>query len=310
MSQIARALAAALAASSPLHAQAADAEPAWSAALNSVGADLFVSADAEDTRIVRAGINLDWHYEGPEEFRGLRLEKAAFDPLGQGWRHRQRIYVRGADNLAAWKWNGQVGTDGDTLLGAASIHDGAKFRKEFFVEREIVETPQGLDTGLYYTFAGAALDLPVDERNIVTLVAGLQEFTGDNVRTHLRGNYIHLLKPDWGVSAQLRTRWFRSSQPGEHDYYSPRWYAQVLPVLQMRRFTSKGWQYMAAAGWGIQRDSSSRWRSSRLFNANIATPALASGWGLKGSFLYSNTPVSTGFTYSYVQLSFGTTRAF
>lgn len=156
--------------------QAAVAEAPVSAALSAAGADLFLSADAEDTEVIRAGINLDWRHERAEKFRGLRLEKARFNPLGQGWRDRQRIYLRGADNLGLWKWNGQIGTE-DTVLGAATIHDQARFRKEVFVEREIVETRQGLEKGIYYTLAGAALDLPMDDRNVFRLVAGLQDFT-------------------------------------------------------------------------------------------------------------------------------------
>lgn len=95
-----------------------------------------------------------------------------------------------------WKWNASVGTDGDTVLGSAAIHDESRFRKEVFVERDIVETPEGVERGSYYTFAGAALDLPVDDSNVVTLVAGVQPFTGDNVRTHVRATYVHVVKPD------------------------------------------------------------------------------------------------------------------
>jgi len=167
----------------------------------------------------------------------------------------------------------------------------------------------GVSRGMYYTFAGAALDLPVDDRNVFTAFAGVQEFTGDNMRLHLRGNYIHVVKPEWGLSAQLRTRYFHSTEPAEYDYYSPRWYAQVLPVLQVRRFTG-GWQLLGAAGLGIQRDSTRGWRSSRFFNARVTSPAFRRDWALYASFLYSNTPVTTGFTYRYVQFSLGLTKAF
>jgi hypothetical protein len=139
----------------------------------------------------------------------------------------------------------------------------SRFRKELFVEREIVETPLGISRGIYYTFAGAAIDLPADDRNIFTAFAGIQDFTGDNVRFHVRGSYVHVVKPEWGLSAQLRGRYFRSTAPGEFDYFSPRWYAEVLPVLQMRRFVS-GWQLLGAAGYGAQRDSASKWRSSLI----------------------------------------------
>lgn len=38
------------------------------------------------------------------------------------------------------------------------------------------------------------------------VVVGLHR---DNLRTHLRLNYIHVVKPEWGLSAQVRTRYFK-----------------------------------------------------------------------------------------------------
>ena len=109
--------------------------------------------------------------------------------------------------------------------------------------------------------------------------------------------------------AQLRTRYFRSSDPGQFDYYSPRWYAEVLPVIQVRRFVG-GWQLLGAAGYGAQRDSGSGWRSSRYLNGRITSPAFQKDWAVSGGILYTNTPVSTGFTYRYLQFNIGLTKAF
>lgn len=275
---------------------------------HAVGTDLFFSTDAENTDVIKAGLNLDWSYDGPEKYLGIRLEKAWFKPLGRSWDGRERVYVRAANSIGKWKWNATVGTDGDTILGSADIHDLARFRKEAFLEREIVETPQGLGRGIYYTFCGAALDLPADDRNILTLVAGLQDFTGKNVRTHLRANIVHVLKPESGLSVQLRTRYFRDSDPNEFDYYSPRWYAQAVPVLQLRRY-SKGWRYLLVGGVGVQRDSSSGWRRSSYFNAQVTSPPKR-GWSGTAAALYSETPTGTGQSYSYFQLTFGLVRAF
>lgn len=274
-----------------------------------VGADLFASTDADNTSVIRTGVNLDLDYRDPEHYRGVRLEKAWFEPVGDGWKDRTRVYARGADQIGGWKWNASVGTDGDTVLGSAGIHDESRFRKEFFLERDIVETRQGLSRGIYYTFGGVALDLPVDDRNLFTLVGGLQKFTGDNLRTHLRANYVHVLKPDWGLSAQLRTRYFRNSDPREFDYYSPRWYVQVLPVLQVRRTLESGWQYLVAGGVGGQKDSNSGWHRSSYFNAQLTSPKRRK-WSLTSAFLFSETPTTSGNSYNYAQFTLGVTRAF
>jgi hypothetical protein len=258
--------------------------------------------------VIRAALDLDWSWRGPDDYRGIRIEKAWFNPLGRGWRGRERLYLRAADTLRGWKWSGRLGTDGTTVIGAATIHNEAPLRQEYFVEREIVETPQGLARGLYSTFAGAALDLPADDRNLVTLVAGVQAYSGDNIRTHFRASYIHILRPEWGLSLQLRTRWFHNSAPREFDYYSPRWYGQVLPVVQLRRY-SRGWRGVVAMGLGAQRDSERGWRRSLYLDARVSSPPTRD-WSFSAALVYSETPTVTGFSYDYLQFTFGVRRAF
>lgn len=202
-----------------------------------------------------------------------------------------------------------VGTDVDNLIGGLTIHDESKYRKEFFVERDMIETRQSVrGNGIYYTFVGAALDVPVNDRINLTFVAGVQEFTGSNVRLHARANFVHLLKEEWGLTAQLRTRYFHSTEPGEYDYFSPRWYVQVLPVLQLRR-RAGGWRYVVAAGAGAQRDAVSDWRESYFGNVEVISPEVGKGWHLKAGAMYNNIPQNTG-AYDYGQVTFGIVRSF
>ncbi len=276
---------------------------------HAVGMDVTYSSDADETEVVRVGANLDWRYRGPEEYQGFRLERLWYRPSGQHRSADERIYFRMADAVGGWKYNAYIGTDGDTVLGSAAIHNEARARQEYFVERDKVETPLGVSRGIYYTFGGASVDIPFSDRTQLTLLGGLQEFTGDNLRTHLRANLIHVVKPGWGLSAQLRSRYFRNSDPGEYDYFSPRWYAEVLPVLQIRRF-SGGWRYLAAGGWGVQRDSRSSWRQSRYLNLRVSSPASRKGWSIIGDATYSNTPITNSDTYDYVRVTLGVTRTF
>lgn len=291
---------------SPAAAAAPDPAPR-----QAVGSEVFHSTDSDGTEVVRAAIDFDLRNEGEDRHLGVRVEKAWYNPGGTAWETRERVFLRMADRFGDWQWRARVGTDGDTVIGAVSINDDAAFRKEFFVERDIVESRQGLSRGIYATFAGAAIDLPADDRNVFTALAGVQPFTGDNTRFHLRGNYVHVVKPEWGLSAQLRGRYFRSSHPREFDYYSPRWYAEILPVVQVRRFVG-GWELVGAGGIGLQRDSGSKWRESRYLHARFRSPA-SSDWAIHGNFTYTNTPSLTAAGdsgYSYAQGTLGVSRRF
>lgn len=277
--------------------------------LQAVGADLFASTDADNAETVKAGLSYDWRYQGPDSYRGARLETARFSPAAGPATQEQRLYYRFAETGESWSWNGMVGTNGDTVLGSLSAHKSGRIRQEYFIERERLETAQGLAQDLYHTFAGAAFDLPVDERNTITALVGVQDFDGDNLRAHLRARYIHVVKPDWGLSVQLRTRGFHNSVPAEADYFSPEWYVEVLPVVQVRRFHD-GWQYQAAAGMGAQREAGSGWRAARHFEASVTSPAINGEWRAKAAVLHSNAPVASGRGYDYSQASVSLVRAF
>ncbi len=280
-----------------------------SASYQAVGTDLTYSTDADNTEVIRAGLNLDWRYAGPESYTGFRIERLRYTPSGGNRDIDTRVYLRLADKLGAWKYQTAVGTDGQTVVGNASIHNEAPLRQEYFVERDKVETPIGVSRGLYYTFGGAALDVPIGRSMQLTVLGGVQEFTGDNVRLHLRGNLIQTLKSKWGLSAQLRTRYFRNTDPGEYDYFSPRWYAEALPVVQVRRFTG-GWRLVAAGGLGAQRDSASGWRASRYVNLRADRPTLVAGWGVTAETVYTSTPITRSGNYHYLRATLGLTRVF
>jgi hypothetical protein len=287
----------------PVMAQSTPVEPR-----HAIGADVTFSTDADSTEVFRAGTNLDWLYHSPDHYFGVRLERIAYRPSGQDPTVNERVYLRAADALGKWNYHATVGTDGHTVLGNASINDSSSFRKEFFVERDKVETPLGVAKPIFFTFVGATLDIPLARTTQLTLLGGAQEFTGRNVRTHVRANLIQVIKEDWGLSAQLRSRFSRNSVPQEFDYFSPRWYAEVLPVVQVRRFVG-GWQYLGAAGWGAQRDSQSGWRQSRYLNLRLSSPASRRGWIVNADATYSNTPITRSDTYDYLRGTFSLTRA-
>lgn len=274
-----------------------------SEAAPALGTEVFVSSDSDDTEVLRVAGDFDLR-NAPEGSRlGVRVEKAWYDPLGQGRIARERVFLQAADGGGEIEWFARIGTDGDTVIGSASINDTKAFRKEAFIERDIVETPIGLERGLYSTFAGAAIDLPANEKNVFTLLAGVQEFTGENVRLHLRGNFVHVLDSETGLSAQLRARYFHSTVPGEFDYFSPEDYGQILPVIQVRRFIN-GWQLLAAGGIGAQRSTGTEWQQANHAQLRFVSPA-QSDWSVSGEAIYSQTPGNgavVGSSYDYFQM--------
>lgn len=277
-----------------------------------VGAEVFASSDSDDTDILRTAIDFDLRNAGENDRIGVRVEKAWYDPSGTGTRERERVFGRFATTSGDWDIAILAGTDGHTIIGSASAHDNSAFRKEVFIERDVVETQRGLDEDIYSTFIGAAIDLPLNERNIVTVLGGVQEFTGDNLRLHARANYVHVVKPEWGLSLQLRGRYFRDSDPGEFDYYSPRWYAQALPVVQLRRFVG-GWELVGAGGIGAQRDANTDWRQSNFAHFRFHSPRNAQNWTAFGDVTYTDTPSNTatiGSGYDYIQGRIGVMRRF
>lgn len=289
------ALASLLAGAGAATAQAAD---------TALRTSLFASDDADDTTVLRSSAGALFGYAGPGHYQGVVLEDLRIRAAGGASWNDQRIYVAFARE-GELGWRGMVGTDGRTVLGSVSAVREGSIRQEYFVERDRLETRQGVEgDGLHHTFAGAAFDVPLDavKRHQVTLLGGLQDFTGSNLRSHVRARYIAVVAPEKGISLQLRTRAFRNSEPFEADYYSPEWFVELMPTLQVRRFRG-GWMYAAVAGWGRQRDSESDWRQARLVEFSVSSPQRAGAGYLRLNALYSNTPVGSGSSYGYRQLS-------
>lgn len=272
------------------------------------GIEIWASSDSDKTEVIKLLGRALWNFEGPNKFQGLDVEHAWFRPDGQHAREQDRIYIEAADSLKhKWQWKARIGTNGKTVLGSASIRS-SDWSKEFFVEREVVETPRGLDHGIYYTFGGASMDLLSTSEDTLNAMAGIQKFTGKNMRLHLRGTYVHVLKPKLGLSIQLRARYFHSTFPGEFDYYSPRDFMQLIPVVQMRRFDRAGWMYLIALGYGAQKGTASHWQAARLADFRIESPASSKTLHAFLQFQYSNNSLTGGArNYRYVVARIGLT---
>lgn len=283
------------------------------AADQAVRVEAWYSSDSDGTEVTRSRLGWNVQHADIEHYRGIELENVDYHFRHYFGDTSRRAFVRAADTIddSAWKWNARIGSDGDTWLGDGSIYKDVPNRQEVFFERDVVETPRGVTEGLRSTYVGAAYDLPINDRQVVTALVGAQDFTGDNLRLHLRGRYIHVIKPSLGLSAQLRVRYFQNSEPFEYDYFSPKWYAEVLPVVQIRRFHQR-WQYTAAAGIGRQKHAGTAWYPSRFAEAMVISPTVGRDWFFKGGFTYSESPFTSvaADNYRYRQFRLELTRRF
>lgn len=260
----------------------------------SAGFEVWSSTDSDETEVVKVLGRALWHFEGRDEFQGIAIERVWFKPQGQRARKHERIYFDLADDLdGKWLWRTRIGTDGHTIVGSVTVRDST-WAREVFVEREIIETQRGVDEGLYYTLVGGSLDIPASERDVFNAMVGVQEFTGKNERLLVRGSYVRVIEPKKGLSAQLRGRYFYSTSPGEFDYYSPRHFIQLLPVVQLRRFDSAGWMYLVAIGYGVQKANGTRWQDARLVDVRVESPAISRILHAFGQLQYANSSLSGG----------------
>jgi hypothetical protein len=275
------------------------------AARQAVRTDVWMGSDADGNETRKFALGWDFSHRDLQHWWGAKVEQARFS--GQDWSHREnRLYLSGAGEAGSWLWEGDVGSNGDDVIGRASLHSRDARRKEVFIEREVLETRGGTANGWVQTFAGATIDMPMGERWSASAVAGLQDFgVGDNLRTHLRGNLVFAVAPEQGVNLQLRGRFYRNSDPREADYYSPEWYGEALGVIGWRRHVG-GYQYSARAGWGRQRSGGDDWKRARMLEASIETPRWKDAW-LRLDAGYTDTPVLTdtgtgSYAYRYIRL--------
>ena len=271
-----------------------------------VRTDVWVGSDADGNEARKLALGWDIEHRDIEHWWGVKVEHARFS--GNGWHDAQdRLFLSGAGDAGSqWQWEGDVGTNGDDLIGRASIHSRDAYRKEFFIERDVLETRNGVAQGWVQTFAGAGIDVPMGDRWSASGVAGVQDFdVGDNLRTHLRGNLVFAVAPEQGLSLQLRTRYYRNSEPREADYYSPRWYGEALGVVGWRRYVG-GYQYTARAGLGRQRSAGDSSKRARMLEVGMETPRWKNAW-LRLDTGYTDTPVLTdtgaeSYSYRYARL--------
>lgn len=288
------------------HPQPVDNQPLRPA----VGTETWASTDSDGTEVVKVLGRALWQFEGKDSYAGLAFEHAWFSPATGEADESDRIYLDLADTSGSnWRWNARIGTDGKTILGNAELRK-ADWSQSFFVEREIVETEQGLDRRIFYTFAGVSSDIIINDANTLAVTAGIQEFSGKNERFHFRGKIVHAVKAEVGLSAQLDARYYHSTEPSEFDYFSPRNFVRLVPLLQLRRFSTSGWMYAAAAGVGTQHSTGSNWQTAKFGQVRVESPRSLHRLDIFAEAVFANDSISGGADYDYIMGRAGATFQF
>ncbi|AKQ41486.1 hypothetical protein CP97_04740 [Aurantiacibacter atlanticus] len=274
------------------------------------GTQVWASSDSDGTEVLKIMGRALWSLEDRQTYAGIAVEYAHFSPASGEDEVDERVYFDLADHLGPdWRWRARIGTDGHTVLGSAEIRR-ADWAQSLFVEREIVETEQGLANRIYYTFVGASSDFQIDDANSFSLTAGVQEFTGKNERLHLRGRLVHTLKAEAGLSGHLDVRYYHSTAPREFDYFSPRDFVRVVPLLQLRRFNQDGWMFLAAGGFGAQHSSGAGWSAAKSGQLRLESPQMRRDINIFAELIYTNDSISGGTDYDYVMGRAGLTIGF
>lgn len=275
-----------------------------------MGAEVWASTDSDGTEVLKVLGRALWNFNGKESYSGLAFEHVWFSPATGQTEEADRVYLDLANSVGSnWLWNARIGTDGKTILGNAAIRK-ADWSQSFFVEREIVETQQGLDRRIFYTFAGISSDIPINDANTLAVTVGVQEFSGNNERIHLRGKFVHVVSADIGLSTQVDARYYHSTEPSELDYFSPRNFVRLVPLLQLRRFSHSGWMYAAAAGVGAQYSTGGDWQTAKFGQLRLESPRSVHRLDVFAEVIYTNDSISGGTNYDYVMGRAGATFQF
>jgi len=262
------------------------------------GAQVIASTDSSTTDVLRIRYQSMLRYVHPWEYLGVTFEGAWITPFGGETDFSRRVYIEVADNLGEWDFDARIGTDGSTVVGAASIHNH-DWSKRFFFDRDIVETFDGVDLGIYATLIGAEFRTYLDSKNTLNYGFGLTEYVGKNMTFYVESGFTHQFDRKLGLNAQLQMRYEHSTFPDEFDYYAPENRVEIMPILALTRYSSN-WSYNIEGGYGVQRATETDWQDLRYAQFWFQSPDIDSGIKVEGSITYSNTSLQAGPNFDYV----------
>ncbi|MCL2021430.1 MAG: hypothetical protein FWG81_04880 [Betaproteobacteria bacterium] len=120
------------------------------------------------------------------------------------------------------------------------------------LERDIVNSVQGIDKGLSSTALMLVAEHQFTPRFGVGIAAGSTRFSDGNYRPILRARWNYELAPEYGVSAYLKNRYYENTRPYLGNYYAPESLHELSLGLAWRTALSDYVVFTAEADGGQQ----------------------------------------------------------
>jgi len=241
--------------------------------------DLSVSSDSEGFTARKLGASLYPWYAHGDRHTGLQVQHNAYSRAG--WRMQGEsvsVVHRAVDPRTAMGYQVRAGIDrinGQDLLtldGSHSVALTAQTTAEFVINRDRVETQDGLQDGLHLTSAGAGLWQQVNDRLNVGGLVQVMRFSDSNTRHQVRLRLVYDLLPEHGVTLQLRYRGYRASNTEvPRRYFNPAEFEEGMVAVGVRRRIA-GWVVAGTLGVGRQQVAQDTPTPTQLAQLSVTSP--------------------------------------
>lgn len=267
--------------------------------------DFFISGDSDGFQAIKAGGSYLPRYEHGDSYIGAGYQFNHY--LQNGWSASGNQVGLIAKNInphnglgysASLYVNQMAGGDLLTTDSTYGFKLGGHTQAEIMLNRDRVETENGLNHGTFYTMPGVSLEQQLVERFSVIATAGDMIFSDGNNRPIFRVRAIYDLWPDYGLTAQIRYRQFHDTNTSvANNYFNPDRYNETMVAMGMRQRIN-GWMLAGTAGIGRQTVNSDPSTTTELLEANAASPFVG-GVFFRVKLGYSKSATFQGPDYSY-----------
>jgi hypothetical protein len=269
------------------------------------GAGFYLSKDNESFTTRRLAAEYLPRFAHGDSLTGVRAT-AHYYEQGDWSRHGEQVALvhRNIDPATANGWQLDAGAFQQgghamlTLDGSYRRPLAARTALELFVDREWVETAPALDRGVHFTLAGGGVEQGMGPHVTVIGLAGYQDFSDGNSRTHGRVRVIVQPDLDLGLTLQARYRAYTSSADDVGGaYFNPSRYDETLLAVAWRQRFMR-WTGYLIAGAGRQHVADDPWTPTRLYEASVQSPPVHA-YSLRARAGYNRSASFNGPDYRY-----------